>query len=111
LNKKSLQQRRNIVYQFLSGLEPVSEFPIFFKEVLEPLGLTIKDVDIDHIRAKLQLVSFSQFIQFVGSVEVIFNQLGSLLNRDQYLLSLTNILILMLSQAKRFLGNMKEVDT
>lgn len=70
------------MYQFLSGLEPESEFPIFFKEVLEPLGLDIQDTDLDLIRSKLQLVSFSQFIQFVGSVEVIFNQLGSLLNRD-----------------------------
>lgn len=85
------------MYQFLSGLEPESEFPIFFKEVLEPLGLDIQDTDLDLIRSKLQLVSFSQFIQFVGSVEVIFNQLGSLLNRDQYLLQLSNVLLLMLS--------------
>lgn len=45
LNKKSLQQRRTIVYQFLSGLDPTTEFPIFFKELLEPLGLQIDNLD------------------------------------------------------------------
>ena len=39
INKKNIHTRRNIVYAFLSGLEPATEFPIFFKELLEPLGL------------------------------------------------------------------------
>ena len=72
LNKKSLQQRRNIIYQFLSGLDPANEFPIFFKELLEPLGLQIENSDQEYISEKLTLVSFSQFIQFIGSVEIIF---------------------------------------
>lgn len=47
-NKKSIGTRRNIVYQFLSGLNPKTEFPIFFKELLEPLGLGfILETNID----------------------------------------------------------------
>ena len=40
INKKNIHTRRNIVYAFLSGLDPATEFPIFFKELLEPLGLS-----------------------------------------------------------------------
>lgn len=41
---------------------------------------------------------------------MIFAQLGSLLNKDNFLPTLTNILVLMLSQAKQFMGHMKEDD-
>ena len=39
---------------------------------------------------------------------MIFAQLGSLLNKEDFLPTLTNILVLMLSQAKAFMGHMKE---
>lgn len=39
INNKSVFARRNIVYQFLSGLDPVTEFHLFFNELLEPLGI------------------------------------------------------------------------
>ena len=40
INKNnSIGERRNIVYIFLSSLEPASEFPLFFKELLQPLDL------------------------------------------------------------------------
>lgn len=42
INKKTIFTRRNIVYQFLSGLDPLTEYQMFFKELLEPLG--IKDI-------------------------------------------------------------------
>lgn len=62
VNNKSLHQRRTFVYQFFAGLNPITEFPIFFKELLQPLGLKIDILDQDQIRSQLQLVSFSQFI-------------------------------------------------
>ena len=40
INKNnSIDDRRNVVYIFLSSLDPVTEFPLFFKELLEPLNL------------------------------------------------------------------------
>lgn len=39
INQKSIGTRRTIVFQFLAGLDPSTEFPIFFKELLAPLGL------------------------------------------------------------------------
>lgn len=91
------------MYQFLSGLDPATEYPLFFQELLEPLGLNINEKDV---RAKLQDVSFGQFIQFIAYVEVIFKQVGSLLNKGTYLVNLTNMLMMMLSQAKVFLGHL-----
>ena len=40
INKNNkINERRNIVYIFLSSLDPVTEFTLFFKELLEPLDL------------------------------------------------------------------------
>ena len=40
INKNNkINERRNIVYIFLSSLDPATEFVLFFKELLEPLNL------------------------------------------------------------------------
>ena len=79
INKKSIFTRRNIVYQFLSGLDPVGEFQMFFTELLEPLGLgfvlEITDIEVAHesvIRRKLASVSLNALQNFLQSLEVIF---------------------------------------
>ena len=64
INKKSIHTRRNIVYAFLSGLDPRTEYPLFFKELLEPLnlsGLLETGVNIDHDKVlnRLSTISFS----------------------------------------------------
>ena len=77
INKKNIHTRRNIVYAFLSGLDPASEFQIFFKELLEPLGLSDileSDASIDsaQISARLAQISFNQQLGFISSLEIIF---------------------------------------
>ncbi len=62
VNKKSLMQRRIIVYQFFAGLDPITEFPIVFKELLNPLGLELTNLDQSLIRDQLTFVSFSSCI-------------------------------------------------
>ena len=39
INKKSVKVRKNIVYTFLASLDVETEFPLFFEELLSPLGL------------------------------------------------------------------------
>jgi hypothetical protein len=36
---KQLNDRRTIIYQFYASLDPETEYPIFFKELLQPLGI------------------------------------------------------------------------
>ena len=113
INKKSIHTRRNIVYAFLSGLDPQSEYPLFFKELLEPLNLADLldvgvEIDRDRVLSRLSTISFSQALSFICSLEVIFKQLGSLLSCNDYLIKLAQILVLVLSLAKRFTGNLKE---
>ena len=64
INKKSIHTRRNIVYAFLSGLDPKTEFPLFFKELLEPLNLSdlleeSADIGHDKMLNRLSKISFS----------------------------------------------------
>ena len=115
INKKSIHTRRNIVYAFLSGLDPQSEFPLFFRELLEPLNLADLlevgvQIDHDQVLGRLAAISFGQFISFICSLEVIFKQLGSLLSCNDYLIKLAQILVLVLNLAKRFTGNLKESE-
>ena len=86
INKNnSIGDRRNVVYIFLSSLEPNTEFPLFFKELLEPLelgDLITNDTEMsnEEIRNRLVKVSFSQYANFITTIEVIFKQLGTLLS-------------------------------
>ena len=59
---------------------------------------------------RLAKISFGQQLGFINSLEVIFKQLGSLLSCNDYLTKLAQILILILSLAKKFSGNLKESD-
>ena len=115
INKKNIFTRRNIVYQFLSGLDPVSEFSMFFIELLEPLGLgfvlDIDDIEVAQeslIRRKLAQVSLNALQNFLQSLEVIFKQLGNLLTLDKkYLSKLAKVLVITISLAKEFIGHLK----
>jgi len=55
-------------------------------------------------------VSFSHFINFIGSLEVIFKQLGTLLSCNDYLPKLAKVLICVLTLAKEFNGHLKTED-
>ena len=106
LNKKSFHQRLTIVYTFFAGLHPQTEFPLVFAELLAPLGLKLNSDQ--NIEVELRRVSFSKCIQFIAYSEVIFKQLGTLLQNGNYLQTLSQILVLMLAQAKHFLGSLQE---
>lgn len=99
---KQTQDRRTLIYQFLASLNPASEYPIFFAEVLAPLNLPQQTPTEEQVRKCLQKVSFGTFVTFVGTLEVIFTQLGTLLIKagQGYLKLFTQILVLMLAQAK-----------
>lgn len=100
--QKNWHARLNIVYTFLSNLNPETEYPLVFAELLNPIGLNIKDLTEESIKNKLVNVSFGRIVQFIETLSVVFKQLGSLLNRGTYLNQLTLILICSLSQAKVF---------
>jgi len=73
INKKSIRTRRNIVYMFMSNLDPNTEFQLFFKELFTPLGLDMSSFeelqalvdDRDEILKKLACVSFAKILTFV----------------------------------------------
>lgn len=116
INKNnSIDDRRNIVYIFLSSLEPATEFPLFFRELLEPLNLVELaeegSLSNEEIRARLSRVSFNQYANFINTVEIIFKQLGTLLSTHDFLNKLSRVLTMMLSLSKRFNGHMKEEVT
>jgi hypothetical protein len=108
INKKSIKTRRNIVYQFMTGLDPATEFSLFFSELLAPLGLTengkILSMEIlentEVLLKKLSRVSFRRFLTFIESLEVILKQLGTLLLTSGFLQPMSRILIVGLTLAK-----------
>lgn len=115
INKNnSLSDRRNIVYIFLSSLDPDTEFQLFFKELLEPLGLSdlVTDekasVSDNEIRLRLVCVSFKQYTHFINTLEILFKQLGTLLMNQDFLGKLSRVLTLMLNLSKQFSGHLKE---
>ena len=116
INKNSsISDRRNIVYIFLSSLDPATEFPLFFRELLEPLNLSdLIDDDAqssmtnDEIKKRLVNVSFNQYVSFINTVEVIFKQLGTLISHKDFLGKLSTVLTLMLNLSKQFNGHLRE---
>ena len=66
INKNSnINDRRNVVYIFLSSLDPETEFPLFFQELLEPLNLSdlnnndSHNISDDEIKSRLINISFN----------------------------------------------------
>ena len=113
INKNSnINDRRNVVYIFLSSLDPTSEFPLFFRELLEPLNLSdlIEDENMsnEEIKKRLVQVSFNQYIAFISTIDVIFKQLGTLMSHQDFLGKLSRVLILMLNLSKQFSGHLKD---
>jgi hypothetical protein len=99
----------------MSGLDPATEFSLFFCELLAPLGLTkngeILSMEIlentEILLKKLSRVSFRRFLTFIESLEIILKQLGSLLLTSGFLQSMSRILIVGLTLAKQFIGHLK----
>lgn len=116
INKNnSISDRRNIVYIFLSSLDPETEFQLFFRELLEPLGLSdlISEeegviLSDEEIRQRLVRVSFKQYTHFINTLEILFKQLGTLLTNQDFLGKLSRVLTLMLNLSKQFSGHLKE---
>ena len=47
INKKSIHVRRNIVYSFLSNLDPQQELVLVFNELFSEFGITLqKDLEM-----------------------------------------------------------------
>jgi Down-regulated in metastasis len=112
INKKNVDTRRNIVYQFLSGFDPATEFHIFFRELLEPLGIehVLDSAAIDESDVKLRLAqnSLGQLFNFIASLQVVFKQLGNLLAaHNQLLTKLAHVLVLTVTLGKQFMGHLK----
>lgn len=70
INKKTVYTRRNIVYNFMATLKVGPELDIFFNELLEPLSLRVDD-SYGSMDVKIAQVSFSNFLNFIGSLTVI----------------------------------------
>ena len=113
INKNSsINERRNVVYIFLSSLDPTTEYPLFFRELLEPLNLVdlIDDETIndEQIKQRLIHISFNQYATYINTIEIIFKQLGTLMSHKDYLGKMSRVLTLMLNLSKQFNGHLKE---
>ena len=113
INKNnSINDRRNIVYIFLSSLDPTTEFKLFFKELLEPLELgdmiSNEAFGDEEIKQRLIRVSFKQYTNFINTLEILFKQLGTLLTNEDFLGKLSRVLTMMLSLSKQFSGHLRE---
>lgn len=80
INKKSIFTRRNIVYQFVSTFNKETELPLVINEVLATVNLSIDKCGQDKtIKSHLACHSFDTFVTFLNHLDVLVNQLGSLL--------------------------------
>lgn len=79
IKQKTVHQRRHIVYGFMgSGLQGEKEVEIFMDEMLSGVGIKItEDLSKEEVRDRLSRVSFSGYLNFIGSIEVIIKQMGS----------------------------------
>ena len=77
INMKTVHTRRTIVYNFMANLNPDTELWIFFNELFHHFDLTIDDTCLTDsakpqlLREKLSQASFSSFLNFIGSLEII----------------------------------------
>ena len=109
INKKSLFVRRNIVYQFFSSLDPVTEFKFFLEELLRPVNLSLEVTEVQDINKRLSQVSFNNYLTFINSLESVLKQLGMLLVRN--LPQLATILVHgILRLAGLFIKSVKEAN-
>lgn len=67
------------MYQFFASLNPSTEFPLFFDELLDPVNLSLDCLDVNEIQESLSSVSFNGYLTFINSLEVVFKQVGTLL--------------------------------
>ena len=80
INKKNIFTRRNIVYQFVSTFNKETELPIVVNEVLATVTLSIdKCAEDKTLKSYLACHSFDTFVTFLNHLDVLVNQLGSLL--------------------------------
>ena len=105
INKNnSISDRRNVVFIFLSSLDPATEYALFFKELLEPFDLAelieTNSMSNEEIRQRLVKVSFNQYANFISTLQILFKQLGTLLQNQEFLEKLSRVLTLMLNLSK-----------
>lgn len=94
--KKTIQVRRNLVYEFFSSLSE-NEFRLLFDEVLAPFK-----------RGRLCDQSFHTFIKAIKQIDVILRQMGQLI--DGYLAELAEYVLQIVYLAKLFKGGLHDDD-
>jgi hypothetical protein len=113
INMKTVHIRRTIVYNFMANLNPETELYLFFNELLEHFDLTITDPCLANtkspsvMRAKLSQGSFSGYLNFISSLEIILRQMGGLLAANGYLERVTFVFTQVLSLTKLFVKHLK----
>lgn len=99
INQKTVHTRRTIVYQFMSQLNPQTELKLFFNELLSPFDLDIDEpvvadsTQTKELRERLSQGSFSNYLNYIGSLSVIIKQMGSLLIGNGFLERITRVFI------------------
>ncbi|TNV87999.1 hypothetical protein FGO68_gene14880 [Halteria grandinella] len=110
IKQKTVHQRRHIVYQFMSSLaEDDEEMQVFMDEMLFSIGIQIAEEipSQEELRERLSCASFSGYLNFIGSVEVIIKQMGSQLVTNGYLNRLAAIFTEILFLTKVFTKHLK----
>ncbi len=88
----------------MATLKEGPELDIFFNELLQPLNIKVSE-DFTQIETKVAQVSFSNFLNFIGSLSVIIKSMGSLLN--SYLPKITRVLVEVMKLTKLFIKQLK----
>lgn len=97
----------------MASLNPESELKLFFNELLSPFDLTIDDPLLSSVGMmsklthKLSQASFSGYLNFIGSLQIIIKTMGSLLIGNGYLDRVAVVFVQVLSLTKRFIKHLK----
>ncbi|CDW84473.1 small subunit processome component 20 homolog [Stylonychia lemnae] len=108
INQKTVFTRRNIVYNFMSSLNPDTELFMFINETLSAFEINYKDhkdLDFPQMLQKLSEVSFSVYLNYISSLAIIIKQLGGLLSN--FLPLLTKVLVAIMTLTKMFIKQLK----
>lgn len=91
INKKSIFSRRSLVFQFYATFDKETEFPLIVDELLQGVGLTVKNCMDDSLLDKLSGVNFNDFVTFIKQLDAMLKQMGTLMMG--LLPSLANVLV------------------
>lgn len=105
---KSLDDKRTIVYRFLSSLTP-EEIRMFISQSIESFNISIEDTkDANIVESKLSHWGFSHYLGFLYSFKSIWKHMGALLNDGDWLFAMCSVVTSIFKLSKLFQNTSKQ---